>query len=276
MVANSINLKDDLVKEFIESSFSKEAYAVLLCLKKEGKTDEMISKKLGLKVNEIRAFLNQLHYAGIIYYTKEKAKDSNWYTYTWFIKKERIAELLDERYEEELEKLKKQLDFESTYTFFKCSKGCSKLPFELAFEYDFKCPECGSVMKSFNNEKEKKRLRDKIRLIEKFLEKEKEVKRVNQEKLKKERIEKQKFEEEKKIKKSKKEKEKKKKKVNVKKVKKKKVKKRGNGSLKKNTKKKVKKAVVVRKKKKVSSKIVVKKNKAKKKVVKKKSRVHKK
>ena len=188
MATDSIDLKDKLVEEFVESNFGKKGYLILLALEKKGRTDEWISKKVNLKVNEIRAFLNQLHYAGIIYYTKEKAKDSNWYTYTWFVKKERIGELLEERYVEELEELKKKLDFESTYTFFKCSKGCTKLPFELAFEYDFKCPECGAVMKSFSNEKEKKRLKEKINEIEKFLNKQKEIKQTNAEKIKEKRL----------------------------------------------------------------------------------------
>ena len=169
MVTTSIKLKDPLVKEFIESSVNENAYMVLASLERKGKTDEKISKKTKLKVNEIRSYLNQLHYLGIIYYTKEKAKDSNWYTYTWFVKKERIEELLKERYEEQLEKLKNSFSFEQNYVFFKCNNGCEKLPFELAFEYDFKCPDCGKKMKSVNNEKEKKIISKKIKQIEQFL-----------------------------------------------------------------------------------------------------------
>ncbi len=186
MVSGFVNLKDELVKDFIVSRYSNEAYSILLALDREGKTDEMIAKKVKLKVNEIRAYLNQLHYDGIIYYTKEKAKDSNWYTYTWFVKKERISELLKERYVELLEELKKKLEYENTYTFFKCKKGCSKLPFELAFEYDFKCPECGGVMKSYNNSKDKKKLEKEIKQIEEFLKKQEEDE-VNFEKSKKQK-----------------------------------------------------------------------------------------
>lgn len=189
MVTTSLKLKDPLVKEYIESKVGEDAYFVLTSLERMGKTDEKILKALKrkkklqqkkckkeddeeeieLKVNKIRSYLNQLHYLGIIYYTKEKAKESNWYTYTWFVKKERIEELLKEKYVEELDELKNSLNFEQNYTFFKCNNGCEKLPFELAFEYDFKCPECSKTMKSINNDSEKRKINNKIKNIEKFL-----------------------------------------------------------------------------------------------------------
>ena len=184
MVTTSLKLKDPLVKEYIESKVCEDAYFVLKSLERIGKTDEKLLKALKrkkkkerksdeeeveLKVNKVRSYLNQLHYLGIIYYTKEKAKESNWYTYTWFVKKERIEELLKEKYVEELEELKNSLTFEQNYTFFKCTNGCEKLPFELAFEYDFKCPECSKTMKSISNDKEKNKINNKIKNIEKFL-----------------------------------------------------------------------------------------------------------
>jgi transcription initiation factor TFIIE subunit alpha len=168
-MANSLKLNDPLVQEFISTNAGKEAFKVIKYLDK-GRTDEQISKRVKMNVNDVRALLNRLHYMGVIVYSKEKAKDSNWYTYTWFIKKERIAELLKDRYLEELEKLKEKLCFEQNYTFFKCSNGCNKLPFELAFEYDFKCPECGNMMESVDNDKERKKVENKIKLLSKSLE----------------------------------------------------------------------------------------------------------
>ena len=168
MASDSVKLNDPLVKEFVLKTTGENAYKIMLALDK-GKTDEQISRRTKLKVNDIRAELNKLHYMGIIHYTKEKAKDSNWYTYTWFVKKERVKELLGERYKEELRVLEDKLGFEQTYTFFKCDNGCEKLPFELAFEYDFKCPECGERMESIETEKEKNKIEKKIKLIKKFL-----------------------------------------------------------------------------------------------------------
>ena len=122
-----------------------------------------------MQVNDIRAALNKLHNLGIITYSKEKAKNSNWYTYTWFLEKSRIGELIRGWYEAELDKLNEKLSFEQNYIFFKCVNGCEKLPFELAYEYDFKCPECGREMEQQDNAAEKVTIEKKIADIKKFL-----------------------------------------------------------------------------------------------------------
>lgn len=164
----SIKLTDPLVKDFIVTNAGEDAYRIMKTLSK-GKTDEQISRATKLGVNDIRAHLNRLHYMGIIIYSKIKAKTSNWYTYTWFIQKDRVAELLKDRYAEELQELEKKVEFEQNYTFFKCANGCEKLPFEIAFEYDFKCPECGNSMDSTNSVKEKANIEKRIKQIQRFL-----------------------------------------------------------------------------------------------------------
>jgi len=69
-----------------------------------------------------------------------------------------------------MEKLQKKLKYEQNYTFFKCSNGCEKLPFELACEYNFKCPECGNAMESVDAVGERDVIEKKITVIKKFLE----------------------------------------------------------------------------------------------------------
>ncbi len=162
-----VNLKDPLVKEFISTHAGEDGYAVLTSLGK-GKTDEQISKKLKMRVNDVRALLNTLHYLGVIKYTKVRDRP-NWYTYTWFLREERIVELLKERYQEELKELEDKLSFENTYTFFRCENKCEKLPFELAFEYDFRCPECGSSLKEYDNTPDKRKIKRKINMISNLL-----------------------------------------------------------------------------------------------------------
>jgi transcription initiation factor TFIIE subunit alpha len=166
----TLKLKDPLVEEFVTGAAGDNANRIVRVLDK-GLTDEQISRKTKLRVNDIRAVLNKLHYLGVIIYNKEKAKDSNWYTYTWYLKKERITELMAEKYQEELEKLQEKLSFEQNYVFFKCANGCEKLPFELAYEYDFKCPECGKEMEQLNDKKDSTSIEKKIVLIKKFLKK---------------------------------------------------------------------------------------------------------
>jgi len=163
------SIDNALVTEFLNKQAGDAASKVVKILKKE-MTDEQISKKLKMDINETRSVLNKLHYLGIIDYNKEKEKDSNWYTFTWFLRKERIEELLIEKYKEEQQELEKKLAFEQAYAFFKCTNnGCKKLPFELACEYNFKCPECGGLMEAFDDKEEKKKLKIKIEQIRKLI-----------------------------------------------------------------------------------------------------------
>lgn len=138
-------MDNDLVKEFLQSKAGPNAYSIAKVLD-EGKTDKEISEKMDLDVNKVRTILNRLHYLGVVRYDKEKAKRSNWYTYTWFLREDRVNELLEKTYGEELEELEKDLELKETHIFFRCEEGCEELPFELAYEYNFKCPKCGEEM----------------------------------------------------------------------------------------------------------------------------------
>ncbi|MBI4214549.1 hypothetical protein HY546_01005 [archaeon] len=163
-----LTLSSPLVREFVQKSAGDNALRIIRCLDK-GLTDDQIAKRTRLEVNEIRAVLNRLHYLGVIIYSKEKSSKSNWYTYTWFLNDARIKELLHGQLREEHEKLREKLSMEEAYVFFKCLNGCEKIPFELAFEYDFKCPGCGNSMAQQNNSHERKSIERRIGELEKVL-----------------------------------------------------------------------------------------------------------
>jgi transcription initiation factor TFIIE subunit alpha len=138
-----------------------------ICNNKRGAvTDEQIGRKLKpLKITEIRAILNRLHYRGIACYQKTRNNKTGWYSYTWEIKPRRIAELILEEQAEEIAKLEKKIEFEKNHMFFRCNKKCDSLPFEIAAEYNFICPTCGGAMDVADNKKLVRDLRAKIRLI---------------------------------------------------------------------------------------------------------------
>jgi transcription initiation factor TFIIE subunit alpha len=124
---------------------------VLEACKKGELTDEEIMDRTGFQLNVIRSLLNQLHYAGLISYDREKDAKTNWYTYTWFVNKGKINQVVREQWQDRMRVLEQKLDDESNYVFFECVEGCEKLAFELAAEYDFKCPECGKEMQHVDN-----------------------------------------------------------------------------------------------------------------------------
>ncbi|MCX6801469.1 MAG: hypothetical protein NTZ73_04765 [Candidatus Diapherotrites archaeon] len=161
-----------LVKDFLDIVGGQDAATLVkLCEKnRKGTTDEEISKKMKLRVTEIRTILNKLHYRGIAEYQKTRNPKTGWYNYTWEIKKKRIANLIIEQQNEVLERLAKKKNLETEYSLFDCIKCSERAPFEIAAEYNFICPNCGNSMESANNPKRIKEINSKMKKIEQELE----------------------------------------------------------------------------------------------------------
>tara|TARA_Y100000310_G_scaffold313654_1_gene362243 strand:- start:576 stop:1121 length:546 start_codon:yes stop_codon:yes gene_type:complete len=144
-----------IAQEFIKRVAGQDAVRVIKIYEKKGKyvTDEELAKKMKLKVTEIRTILNRLHYRGIACYQKSKNTKTGWYSYTWIIKSKRIADLLLEEMQENLEKMENKQTLHSNYGLFSCNTNCGMVPFEVAAEYDFRCPDCGNSMDILDNNK---------------------------------------------------------------------------------------------------------------------------
>jgi transcription initiation factor TFIIE subunit alpha len=166
-------ISHELAKNFIRNTGGEDAIELIkVCHNAKRKlTDEEIAKKTKLKITEVRAILNRLHYRGIACYDKKKNNRTGWYSYTWEIKEKRIAELIVEEQSEEIKKLEKKLEFEKEYVFFACDSLCESVPFEIAAEYKFKCPKCGKAMKIIDNRKRIREIKKQLQLIEVALKK---------------------------------------------------------------------------------------------------------
>lgn len=157
----------DITHHFLKDIAGDQAIAIVkICLRNNGKTlDEDIEKKTKMKITEVRTTLNQLYYRGVANYNKTKNKRSGWYTYTWEINKKRIIDLITEKQQEEVQKLEKTISFEKEHEFYSCAKKCANFAFEIAAEYEFKCPECNENMNLINNEDRIKDLNKKVKDI---------------------------------------------------------------------------------------------------------------
>jgi transcription initiation factor TFIIE subunit alpha len=165
----------ELVDEYLTLIAGKDATNVVKVFEKKNKaiSDEIIEKniekKTPLKITEIRTILNQLHYRGVVCYQKSKNKKTGWYSYTWEMKPDRIAEQIIEKKTEEISKLRKKIEIEATHTMFGCKANCDTYPFEVAAEYYFNCPICGKPLEATNQEKEKKKNAKRIKKMEQEL-----------------------------------------------------------------------------------------------------------
>lgn len=164
--------KFPIVQEFLRTVGGEFAVGLVKICERKGSrvTDEEVAKKMRLKVTEVRTVLNRLHYRGIACYQKTKNKKTGWYSYTWSIKTSRVIELLLEEQKESIEKLEQTQGFEKTYTYFGCKNRCVSVPFEVAAEYQFKCPECSQTMEAVNTEKRLKNINRQIGMVKKEME----------------------------------------------------------------------------------------------------------
>ncbi len=156
-----------IAKEFLKAAGGQYAIdLVKICeAKRRPVTDEELGKKMPLKVTEIRTILNRLHYRGIACYQKTKNPKTGWYSYTWEIKNSRIAEILIETHAEDIDKLRKEIEFEGTHEFFSAGKDLPGYPFEIAAEYNFKDPETGKSLVAVDNKKRVRGLSKKIETL---------------------------------------------------------------------------------------------------------------
>ncbi|MEM0360233.1 MAG: hypothetical protein QXK06_02760 [Candidatus Diapherotrites archaeon] len=158
-----------IVNEFL-SQVGGEGAIQLVTLYEKGLSpikDEEAANKMKVKVTDVRAILNRLHYRGVANYQKKRNKKTGWYSYTWTIDKKRILELLVEKQKEEIEKMEQRKEHEETYSFFSCKKNCHELPFEIAAEYQFRCPDCGSELNCIDGKKRTQEAAEKIEQMKK-------------------------------------------------------------------------------------------------------------
>lgn len=166
MAAATSILDYKITKAFLQNVGGEEAIEVVrICLENNGKClDQDIETQMKTKkITEIRSILNRLHYRGIACYNKTKNKNSGWYTYTWEIKQRRIVELILEQQAELLQKLEQKANFDGSHEIFICKKGCEDTAFEIAAQYEFRCPECGEMMNPIDGKKRQKEIQSQIK-----------------------------------------------------------------------------------------------------------------
>ncbi|MBR9707195.1 MAG: hypothetical protein GOV15_02045 [Candidatus Diapherotrites archaeon] len=152
-------LKRPLIQGFISTFGGHNAVELIeqMLLLEHGAVDEVFAEKLNLRVTEIRTLLNRLHYRGLVEYTRTRDEEIGWYTYKWFAKPGNLMDLLEEKVAEELSNAKEKMTLDDNYMMFNCTNNCNEMPFEIAAEYSFRCPDCANEMQTVDKEVEAKK-----------------------------------------------------------------------------------------------------------------------
>jgi transcription factor E len=104
---------------------------------RENYSDEEISKKLEIKISDVRATLNKLHNEGLVNYLREKNNETGWYSYSWAINVGRI-----ERWASTALSNSALNSGAGEYYFCSDCGISSIINFESAMDLSFKCERC--------------------------------------------------------------------------------------------------------------------------------------
>jgi transcription initiation factor TFIIE subunit alpha len=127
-----------------------------------------IAESIKLEVNATRNMLYRLHTHNLVTYVRKKDRQKGWYISYWTFNKRRIKDLQKHNDAEDLTKLRERLDKEvqNQNSYFICPNLCMRLDFEEATNLDYKCPECGQLLKNQDNTKTISNLKDKLKELE--------------------------------------------------------------------------------------------------------------
>ncbi len=105
-------------------------------------SDEEISRKLKVKISDIRSALNRMHGEGFVVYNRKKDNETGWYSYTWSLNRRNIVEWFERITEERNELFNSKIE---KYYCKKCGVN-SLVGFVDAADKNFKCNCCNGSL----------------------------------------------------------------------------------------------------------------------------------
>ena len=146
-------ISGSLFSEFVVKNVGKQGVELVKALNASPHTDDKLASKMEVKVNEIRRMLNVLNGYGITRYDINK-DGKGWLTFRWYLDREKLGTfhgVLQEKQNSQKVNLQ-----ENCNDFFYCV-SCYKnqkliLPFDSAFELNFKCEGCGKILGVLNKD----------------------------------------------------------------------------------------------------------------------------
>lgn len=143
-------LANVVFSDFISKNVGKRAINVIRMLNSP-QTDDKLAAELNIKINEVRRILNVLDSYGVARYDTNK-DSKGWLTFKWYLNGSKLSELNTEIINRKPESAYRLP--EDCNDFFYCN-ACYKeskviLPFDAAFETQFKCDSCGKHLKQLS------------------------------------------------------------------------------------------------------------------------------
>ncbi len=161
----AIRLTSNIIDEVVSEVAGEDVKPLVKALRNKSNVSEIkLASVIKKEINMTRNMLYRLYDQNLVSFTRKKDKKKGWYIYYWTFNQKRVKDLMKDIKKQKYEKLLDRLNREKNVQFYICTNKCIRLDFEQAHDFQFKCPECGSLLNIEDNT-------GKIKEIEKELEK---------------------------------------------------------------------------------------------------------
>ncbi|MDP2750971.1 MAG: hypothetical protein Q8O89_09140, partial [Nanoarchaeota archaeon] len=149
-----MKLGNKVVDDVVSEVAGEDVLPLVKALKNKKNVSEFkLAEDIDREINEVRNMLYRLYNANLVSFIRKKDKKKGWYIYYWTFNVKRVKYLSLELKKKKLTKLISRIDREKSAEFFLCSANqCIRLDFSQAIDFNFKCPECGSLMNQENSD----------------------------------------------------------------------------------------------------------------------------
>jgi transcription initiation factor TFIIE subunit alpha len=167
-----MKLSNKLLEEVITEVAGADVLPLVKALKNRKNVSEFVlAEEVKQEINKTRNMLYRLYDSNLVSFIRKKDKKKGWYIYYWTFNPKRIKYLANDLKKKKLENFKERLKREKSGDFFVCENKCIRLDFEQSTDFQFKCPECGSLLNQEDNAEKIKKLEKDIKSLEKELKK---------------------------------------------------------------------------------------------------------
>ena len=167
-----MRLTNKILSDTILEVIGEHAIPIVEFLRVKEKVSEfIIGDELGIDIHEIRQILYKLHDNNLVTYIRKKDRQKGWYISYWTFDAKRVKELIIRMKTQKLDMLQERLEKEAgnVNCFFMCPNTCVRLDFDGATNFDFKCPECGTILNQQDNSKTIENIKERIAALEEEL-----------------------------------------------------------------------------------------------------------
>jgi len=165
-----MKINNKIVDELICNLTGEEILPLINLIRNKKNVSEFkIAEQLNVTVNQVRNMLYRLQDHSLVTFQRKKDKKKGWYIYYWTLNKPKVKEALIGYKKNQLQEFKLRLAREQKSQFFFCPTGCMRMTMENAMDHDFKCQECGSLLRPLDNQRTIENIKQRIAEIEEEL-----------------------------------------------------------------------------------------------------------